>query len=151
MSNTKVESYTVTHQEEIIPGIYDTYSETRYRIVDVETGEVLDDAQGYGYKSYQNALSGWGYKSRDKSRDPERIAKEREIMAWMKEHRDFVNCMDDYAFLVAKGDYGPNGKVTSAAAKEILEELGYTDLPFTAKELFNIWKRGPIYAKKKRR
>lgn len=29
--------------------------ETRYKIVSVVTGEVLDDAQGYGYKTAQKA------------------------------------------------------------------------------------------------
>ena len=45
--------------------------ERRFQIVDAETGEVLDDAQGYGYKSPQKAHAAWGYKNRDKSKDAE--------------------------------------------------------------------------------
>lgn len=34
----------------------------RYVIVDIETGEILDDAQGYGYKSKEGAYKCFGYK-----------------------------------------------------------------------------------------
>ena len=43
--------------------------EIRYAIKDMESGEIVDDAQGYGYKSAQKAYAGWSYKNRDKSRD----------------------------------------------------------------------------------
>ena len=39
----------------------------RFVVVDEETGNVLDDAQGYGYKSKQKAMAAWNYKNRDKS------------------------------------------------------------------------------------
>ena len=50
---------------------YEEYSTTeiRYHIVSVDTGEVLDDAQGYGYKTAQKAYVGYSYKNRDKSKD----------------------------------------------------------------------------------
>ena len=32
------------------------YDETRFRIVSAETGEILDDAQGYGYKTAQKLM-----------------------------------------------------------------------------------------------
>jgi hypothetical protein len=35
----------------------------RYVVVDEASGEVLDDAQGYGYKSAQNAHQAYSYKS----------------------------------------------------------------------------------------
>lgn len=34
----------------------------RYVIVDNETGEIIDNAQGYGYKSKRNAYAAYGYK-----------------------------------------------------------------------------------------
>ena len=43
-------------------------SEIRYVIKDMESGVIVDDAQGYGYKSAQKAYAGWAYKSRDKSK-----------------------------------------------------------------------------------
>jgi len=53
-------------------GFVGRVSETRYVIVDDETGEVLDDAQGYGYKSVQNAYRGWSYKSKSKKQQKHR-------------------------------------------------------------------------------
>ena len=44
----------------------------RYVVVDKDTGEVLDDAQGYGYRSVQKAYAAYGYKTRDKSKDAEK-------------------------------------------------------------------------------
>ena len=44
-------------------------AERRYVIKDMESGEIVDDAQGYGYKSAQKAYAGWAYKRRDKSKD----------------------------------------------------------------------------------
>ena len=34
----------------------------RYIVVDSETGDILDNAQGYGYKSENNAHKGYWYK-----------------------------------------------------------------------------------------
>lgn len=33
----------------------------RYVIVDIDTGEILDDAQGYGYRTAQKAYAGYNY------------------------------------------------------------------------------------------
>ena len=42
--------------------------EPRYVIVDEETGEILDNANGYGYKTRQAAHKSWAYKSKPKRR-----------------------------------------------------------------------------------
>lgn len=34
----------------------------RYIVVDSETGDILDNAQGYGYKSIEKAYKGYAYK-----------------------------------------------------------------------------------------
>ena len=34
----------------------------RYVIIDKETGEIIDDAQGYGYTTAQKAYKGYGWK-----------------------------------------------------------------------------------------
>lgn len=36
--------------------------EPRYVIINEETGEILDDANGYGYKSQKAAHKSWAYK-----------------------------------------------------------------------------------------
>lgn len=40
--------------------------DSRYIIVDEDTGEILDDAQGYGYKSKPNAYRGYAYKQKQR-------------------------------------------------------------------------------------
>ena len=42
------------------------YKETRYRVVDILTGEILDDAQGYGFKTKQKAFLCWNWKTNQK-------------------------------------------------------------------------------------
>lgn len=44
----------------------------RYEIVNADTGEVLDDAQGYGYKDIRGAYAAWGYKHGDKKKNVEK-------------------------------------------------------------------------------
>lgn len=61
----KAEPYTVRHEPE---DRYDYgWSETRWRLVDTDTGEIVDDAQGWGYKSAQNAHRAHAYKGKPKS------------------------------------------------------------------------------------
>ena len=43
--------------------------EKRYVVIDKDTRKILDKAQGYGYKTEQEALAAWEYKTRDKSQD----------------------------------------------------------------------------------
>lgn len=42
---------------------YDTY-EKRFRIISTATGEILDDAQGYGYKTARKAYAAYAYKAK---------------------------------------------------------------------------------------
>ena len=43
--------------------------EWKFVVVDVDTWEVLDNAQGYGYKTKQKAMAAWNYKTMDRSKD----------------------------------------------------------------------------------
>lgn len=62
----KAVAYEVRHEPE---DEYDFgYSETRYRLVNMDTDEIVDDAQGYGYKTAAGAHRAYGYKSMPKSR-----------------------------------------------------------------------------------
>lgn len=119
---------------------YDT-SETRFCIVSTDTGEVLDDAQGYGYKTAQKAYSAYAYKTRDKSKDKEKLAKKKHIQQWMKEHKSFVKAMDDTAFEIAKGTWGPDDKFDAKQVKEMLKNFEL-EPDFTAGELLKVWQKG---------
>ena len=113
--------------------------EKRYVIVDKDTGAILDDAQGYGYKSIKNAYAAYSYKNRDKSRDKEKAEKKRHIKEWMKQHKSFVHLMDTFAFEIAKGSWGPNDKFDAKFVKKMLEE-NELEVAFTAGELLAVWK-----------
>lgn len=74
MSETKKRNVKVV-ESKTLSSRYDK----RFVVVDEETGNVLDDAQGYGYKSKQKAMAAWSYKNRDKSKDAEKCKKQRMI------------------------------------------------------------------------
>ena len=69
--------------------------EDRWDIVDFETGEIIDDAQGYGYKSQQKAAkAGWwkfkGGKGKTKN-------EEKTVKLWMSTNAKYV---DEYEEIV---------------------------------------------------
>lgn len=107
----------------------------RYVVIDKDTGEILDDAQGYGYKSVQKAHAAYAYKTRDKSKDAEKLAKKKHILKWLKEHKDFAGLMEDVAFDCVKCGEPFN----AATVKKMLRENNL-EPDFTAGELLRIWK-----------
>ena len=122
----------------VIPYKVDSHGkrEKRYRIVSTETGKIIDDAQGYGYKTAEKAHAAYAYKTRDKSKDKEKQAKKRHIQHWLKEHKDFAEAMEDVALDVAKGAYD---KFDAVLVKKLLAEFELTP-DFTAGELLKVWK-----------
>ena len=148
-NNYKAVQYKATiHHEAIVDGdepwnnipAHDTY-ETRFRIVSTETGEILDDAQGYGYRTAQKAYSAYAYKTRDKSKDEEKRKKEAEIKKWMKEHKGFVSLMDAIAFEILKGSWGPDEKFDTKFLTKMLKENNLK-VNFKPSELLNVWRKG---------
>lgn len=69
---------------------------SRFVIVD-DIGNVLDDAQGYGYTSPQKAYAAWNYKNNKQARI-KRKRKER----WWKKHPEFAEDVEDILFQVLK-------------------------------------------------
>lgn len=146
--NYKTVPYNVTiHHEAIVDKdepwnntpAYDTH-ETRFCIVSTDTGEILDDAQGYGYRTAQKAYSAYAYKTRDKSKDKEKRKKEAEIKKWMKEHKGFVNLMDEIAFEILKGSWSPDEKFDTKFLSEMLKENNL-EVNFKPSELLNVWRK----------
>ena len=146
-SGYKVESYKITTHHDAYKGAepwddMPAYDETklRYRIVSTETGEVLDDAQGYGYKTAQKAHAAYAYKNRDKSKDAEKRQKEAHIRKWMEENKLFVDTMDQFAFEIAKGSWGPDEKFDANLVKRMIEENNVS-VDFTAAEHLRVWRK----------
>lgn len=119
----------------------DKNSNMRYCIVSTKTGEILDDAQGYGYKTPQKAYAAFTYKKRDKSKDKEKLEKKKLIKKWMKEHKSFMNLIDAYAIDIAKGSMAPDDKLDAKFVKELLKENDL-EIDFTPSELLKVWRNG---------
>ena len=113
----------------------------RYIVVDKDSGEILDNAQGYGYKTAQKAHAAWAYKNRNKSKDKAKAEKRKHIQKWMKEHKSFVKAMDTYSFEIAKGSWGSDTKFNAGLVKKMLKENNL-EVDFTANELLKVWQKG---------
>lgn len=116
---------------------FNQYEEPRYCVIDMN-GEVLDDAQGYGYKTKQNAARAYTYKTKSKSDKAKRAKLNKQIKTWMKEHKDFCRDLEDAQFRVLKENYGENAKIKSADIKEMWAEYDLNP-PFSARDFLRAW------------
>lgn len=112
----------------------------RYIVIDKETGEVMDNAQSYGYKSIKNAYASYSYKTRDKSKDKEKAGKTKQIQKWLDTHEDFTEALEVYAFEIAKGSWGPDAKLDAKLVKDLLKNSAL-ETSFTASEILNVWRK----------
>ncbi|MBS4730627.1 hypothetical protein MSM1_20670 [Mycobacterium sp. SM1] len=106
----------------------------RYVVVDEATGEVLDDAQGYGYKTAQNAHRAHAFKSMSAKKKRERAAAKRRVQRWCGQRPEFVQHLEQAAFYAIKD--GEN--VTAADVRAMLAEDGL-ELPFPVEDLMKHW------------
>ena len=106
----------------------------RFEIVDKETGEIIDNANGYGYKTKTNAYkAGWFKFGGGKKKVDDAVAWWR-----MPEHREFLKWLNDSAFYFAK-DYGEDyEKELADAAAEYATEHHIDDY---RKDYFKSWTR----------
>ena len=74
----------------------ESISQGRFAIIDAETGEILDDANGYGYKSKQNAMRAWNYKTQPKDENVEKF--KRTIYDWWKQQHELSDLIDAIMF-----------------------------------------------------
>jgi hypothetical protein len=109
------------------------YDQARYAIADPETGEILDDAQGYGYKSRKKAYAGWSYTNRDKSKDPHF----KKIKRWFKskQNEELLEAIEE-ALIYA---YEEGQKFTADDLYIIIQNQGIMTT-YTAKDLYRVWK-----------
>ena len=126
-------------------------SDYRFHIIDENTGEVLDDAQGYGYKTVPKAYAAWMSKNGKMPAEDERRRKTAIIKRWLREHESFVDEMEDVYFRIAKGSCGFDAVFDAECVRETLDADGFTDLPFTPVELLIVWMTGSFLLKSSRR
>src|SRR5262249_45818155 len=99
-------------------------------VIDEVTGEVLDDAQGYGYKNAQNAHRGYSYKSLPPKKKRQREAVKRRVRRWGAGHPEGKQHVEQAMFSAMKG--GQN--VTEADVQAILTKHG-VQVPFSVNDL----------------
>lgn len=103
--------------------------EKRYIVVDSETGEVLDNAQGYGYKSVQNAYKCFGYKSKHKNTKLHSRKTKELVKGFIKKHEDIFENLSEIMFISLKdGD-----EFSDEDIKNYLKENNI-ELPFSFAE-----------------
>ena len=107
----------------------------RYIIVNKESGELLDDAQGYGYKTPQKAHAAWAYKTRDRTKDKERIVRNRQIKQWLKEHECFCDVLEETSFACAVDGEPFDTKVVSSIIRDMKIEVDFK--PY---EILKVWR-----------
>ena len=122
----------------VLDGSLSSPMDKRYIIIDIETGEVLDNAQGYGYKSERKAYASYSYKTRDKSRDKEKALKASQIKKWLDENKDFTEALDTCAFEAAKTSPSGQSKVDLNLIKTLLKASGIKT-NFTPSEILRCW------------
>ena len=101
----------------------------RYVIVDTETGEILDDAQGFGYKSASKAYAAFNYKNKSDKEKIEQMKYYSKVFKWMISHKRVLNYFRNIEFYDAKypGEYGP---VSIKDAEEIMKEYDSSEVGF---------------------
>lgn len=117
------------------------YDDLRYVVVNRETGEILDDAQGYGYKSIKKARAGYAYKTRTPEQKEKSLEKWIAVYSWCRKHKEFVKKVEDEMFYRFKD--GDGEKVTADDIRRWSKEDGYTDLPFTPGQFLRYWDKYP--------
>lgn len=112
-----------------------THKEYRYIILDADTGEIFDDAQGYGYKEYKSALRAFNYKRQSKDKIDAKYNKESAIVKWKGKNKPLVRIIEDFLFYAWK----EKETITYSQFEKIyLEECGeFTEKSFTLKDLYN--------------
>jgi hypothetical protein len=91
---------------------YHSYLEERFIVID-DVGIIIDDAQGYGYKSANAAHKAMWYKFKGGKKKIEEEKKE--LRKFEKNNKEFMKAFDDFLFL----EVG----VTKEELKEDFEKL----------------------------
>lgn len=116
--------------------------EWRFIVIDIDIGEILDNAQGYGYKTKQKAMTAWNYKTRDRSKDAAKKAKEKLIKDWMRHHKGFVDTMGQYCIEIeCKHSWGPDDKFDTKFVKQMLKDYDLELDGFTESDLLRVWRK----------
>lgn len=73
----------------------------RYMLIDIATGEIVDDAQGYGYRTKQKAHAAWNYQHATSKQKRARKQNRKRNEEFLKQHKHFEDawgevCLECY-------------------------------------------------------
>ncbi|RBR32679.1 hypothetical protein [Enterococcus cecorum] len=108
--------------------------EARYIIINVTTGEILDDAQGFGYKSKKKAYAGYYYKrnyAKEKNQN-------KAVEYWLHSHPEFCDELTYHVFAHFKE--GKKEKLDENLVQMLLREFGL-DAPCKINKLITVWEK----------
>lgn len=109
----------------------DFYTEYRYIIINSDTGEVFDDAQGYGYKTAQKAYAAFAWKKKSPDELIAINALKQTVQDWCSSHSDIVRDIQDTAFESIKN----NERYSIEEIEQLIPDDVRAEMPFTVKEL----------------
>lgn len=114
--------------------------EKRYVLIDIETGEIIDDAQGYGFHTPQKAYASYSYKLKQNGR---KTYNKKDFKKWIgedKSHAKFIKnvskSIDDSIYY----DEEMSSKEIKRIVKNVVHEKMQQcemDLPFSETDLIN--------------
>lgn len=113
----------------------------RYIVISKETGEVLDDAQGYGYKSKPKAYAAWAWKNRTQEQVESNKQVAKAIEKWTKANKSVVTDLENALFYALKDR--EEFKLTVKNITKFFQEQGINveSLPFSVKDFIKWFKR----------
>lgn len=135
MMKEKIENkYLKAVQSDELSKSYDN----RYVMIDTRTGEILDDAQGYEYKTIKNAFAAFCYKQyNSKSDTKKKKALQKRIGKWLDSHRSFSSYLDDCLFRACK--YQEEDQFDEQFLKDVLKEYNIELTSFSVKQLLEYY------------
>lgn len=113
----------------------------RYIVISKETGEVLDDAQGYGYKSKPKAYAAWAWKNRTQEQVETNKQVTKAIEKWTKANKSVVTDLENALFYALKDR--EEFKLTVKNITKFFQEQGINveSLPFSVKDFIKWFKK----------
>lgn len=118
--------------------------ETRYVLIDVETGEIIDDAQGYGFRTPQKAYSAYSYRLKQNGR---KTYNKKDIKKWISEdpkHAKLIKYISKSVDETVGYDIEDYLEISKVKLKSIVKDIIKTEtekleitLPFSDTDLLN--------------
>lgn len=110
----------VAYNKEVATDYGYSKKETRYYVIDKETGEMIDDAQGWGYKSKEKAYKCIAYKLNKKKIDSDK----QKVFDFIKEHKEyFKNLVDIIGDDCLHGTPWSNTEMINYIKKQNFEDI----------------------------